>query len=300
MNRPRSATGLPDKDRLTASFNAAADGYDDIAILQQTVAAALLERLDLMRIRPGWILDLGSGTGNSARELARRFGQARVIQADIAMEMLLQSRRRSRRWLSRQHYLCADAESLPLRDAAIDLVFSSLMLQWCHDLDAVFNRIRLVMRPGGLLLFSSLGPDTLAELRESWRAAGDDEVVHVNSFYDMHDVGDALIRSGFADPVMEAETLTLTYEQVFDLMRELKRVGANNINGGRRRSLTGPARMQRVVAAYEQWRRDGRLPATYEVVYGHAWVPDTPYSRRQPDGSVSITPGSIRRRNPQS
>jgi malonyl-CoA O-methyltransferase len=179
-------------------------------------------------------------------------------------------------------------------------VFSSLMLQWCHDLDAVFNRIRLVMRPGGLLLFSSLGPDTLAELRESWRAAGDDEVVHVNSFYDMHDVGDALIRSGFADPVMEAETLTLTYEQVFDLMRELKRVGANNINGGRRRSLTGPARMQRVVAAYEQWRRDGRLPATYEVVYGHAWVPDTPYSRRQPDGSVSITPGSIRRRNPQS
>jgi len=170
------------------------------------------------------------------------------------------------------------------------------MLQWCHDLDAVFSGIRRIMRPGGLLLFSSLGPDTLMELRESWREAGDEEVVHVNRFYDMHDVGDALLRTGFADPVMEVETLTLTYERVFDLMRELKRVGAYNINKGRRRSLTGPDRMQRVVAAYEQRRRDGRLPATYEVVYGHAWIPAAPAPRRQADGSISIPLEAIRRR----
>lgn len=295
MNRPETGAGLPDKARLTASFNAAAHGYDDIAVLQQTVAAALLERLALMRIRPGWILDLGSGTGGAARELARRFGRARVIQTDIAGEMLRQSRRRSRRWLSRQHYLCADAEALPLRNASVDLVFSSLMLQWCHDLEAVFSGIRQIMRPGGLLLFSSLGPGTLMELRESWREAGDEEVVHVNSFYDMHDVGDALLRTGFADPVMEVENLTLAYGRVFDLMRELKRVGAYNINNGRRRSLTGTERMQRVVAAYEQRRRDGRLPATYEIVYGHAWIPETPVSRRQADGSISIPLESIRR-----
>ena len=296
MNRPETVADLPDKVRLTANFNAAAEGYDDIAVLQQTVAAALLERLALMRIQPGWILDLGSGTGGSARALARRFGQARVLQADIAGEMLRQSRRRSRRWLSRQHYLCADAETLPLRNASVDLVFSSLMLQWCHDLDAVFSGIRRIMRPGGLLLFSSLGPDTLMELRESWREAGDEEVVHVNSFYDMHDMGDALLRTGFSDPVMEVETLTLTYERVFDLMRELKRVGAYNINSGRRRSLTGLGRMRRVVAAYEQRRRDGRLPATYEVVYGHAWIPEMPAPRRQADGSVSIPLETIRRR----
>jgi malonyl-CoA O-methyltransferase len=209
--------------------------------------------------------------------------------------MLRQSRRRSRRWLSRQHYLCADAEALPLRNASVDLVFSSLMLQWCHDLEAVFSGIRQIMRPGGLLLFSSLGPGTLMELRESWREAGDEEVVHVNSFYDMHDVGDALLRTGFADPVMEVENLTLAYGRVFDLMRELKRVGAYNINNGRRRSLTGTERMQRVVAAYEQRRRDGRLPATYEIVYGHAWIPETPVSRRQADGSISIPLESIRR-----
>ena len=128
---------------------------------------------------------------------------------DIARQMLLQSRRRSRRWFSRQHYLCADAESLPLRDATIDLVFSSLMLQWCHDLDAVFSGIRQVMRPGGLLLFSSLGPDTLMELRESWREAGDDNIVHVNSFYDMHDVGD--LRAGLRFDARAEESRRLQY-----------------------------------------------------------------------------------------
>lgn len=300
MNRSLADTVLPDKRHMRAGFNAAAADYDRLAVLQQTVAGELLERLDLMRIAPRCILDLGAGTGAAARALARRYRRARVIQTDVALNMLQQSRRNSRRWFSRQQYLCADAEHLPVRTGAADLAFSSLMLQWCHDPDRVFTEIRRSLRAQGLFLFSTLGPDTLVELRQCWEEAGDPDVVHVNRFYDMHDVGDALVRAGFADPVMEVETLTLTYERAFDLMRELKRLGAYNVNRGRRRSLTGRRRMARVVEAYERRRRDGRLPATYEVVYGHAWAPATPPQHRTADGSVSVPLGAIRRRGAQS
>jgi malonyl-CoA O-methyltransferase len=290
---------VPDKARVEANFNAAAGGYDAIAVLQRTVAEGLLERLEMMRIHPRRILELGSGTGAAARELARRYRGSRVIQADMALNMLRESRRQTSRWFSRQGYLCADAARLPLQDGIIDLTFSSLMLQWCSDPAAVFAGIRKVMRPGGLILFSSLGPDTLRELRESWREAGDDEAVHVNNFYDMHDVGDALIRAGFVDPVMEVEIMTLAYGEVGELMRELKRLGACNVNTGRRLSLTGKDRMDRMQRAYERRRRDGRLPATYEVVYGHAWVPDSPPQQRMEDGAVGIPLTSIKRRGMQ-
>lgn len=296
MNRSLPDPALPDKRHMRAGFNAAAADYDRLAVLQRTVADGLLERLQLMRIRPQRILELGAGTGGGARELARHYRRSRIIQADIALNMLYQSRRRQRRWFSRQHFLCADAERLPLGAGTVDLVFSSLMLQWCHDLDQVFGEIRRCLSAEGLLLFSTLGPDTLMELRQCWTEAGDPGVIHVNRFFDMHDVGDALVRAGFADPVMEVETLTLTYDRVFDLMRELKQLGAYNVNDGRRRSLTGKRRMGRVVEAYERHRRDGRLPATYEVVYGHAWAPGTPPQQRAADGSVSIPLEALRRR----
>ena len=289
-------TAVPNKRQMAAGFDAAAADYDRLAVLQQTVEAGLLERLQMMRIAPRRILDLGAGTGSAARALARRYRGSRVIQADIAPNMLRQSRRRARRWLSQQQYVCADAESLPFESGSVDLVFSSLMLQWCPDQARTFAEIRRIMRPGSLFLFSSLGPDTLTELRESWEEAGDADVVHVNGFYDMHDVGDALLRAGFADPIMEVDTLILTYDRVWDLMRELKWLGARNVTAGRRRSLTGRRRMEQVVAAYEKRRARGRLPATYEVVYGHAWVPDAPPQQRAADGSVSIPVSSVRRR----
>lgn len=289
---------VPDKARVASSFNAAAGGYDAIAVLQRTVAERLLERLEMMRIQPRRILDLGAGTGEAARALARRYRGSRVIQADLALNMLRESRRRPPRWFSRQHLVCADAARLPLRDGVIDLTFSSLMLQWCPDPEAVFTGIRKVMRPGGLILFSTLGPDTLRELRESWYEAEDEEAVHVNRFYDMHEVGDSLLRAGFADPVMEMEMMTLTYSEVGELMGELKRLGACNVNKGRRRSLTGKDRMARMRRAYESRRRDGRLPATYEVVYGHAWVPDSPLQQQMADGAVGVPLAAITRRGP--
>lgn len=261
---------LPDKARLTANFNSAAKNYDEIAELQKTVATRLLEHLDPIRITPQLILDLGSGTGGPARALRKRFKPGNVVQLDIAPRMLLQSRKRAAKFFSGQLYVCADAEVLPFKPASFDLIYSSLVIQWTHNLDHLFRSLKLCTNAGGLLLFSSLGPDTLKELRESWAEA--DEAVHVNAFVDMHDIGDALIRAGFTDPVLETEMLTMTYSSVGELLRELKQLGAGNVNSGRRRSLTGKFRFQRMLDAYTRRKVDDRFPASYEVIYGHAWA----------------------------
>jgi len=160
---------------------------------------------------------------------------------------------------------------LPLGRDTAELVFSSLMLQWCNDLDAAFTQIKNTLKKQGLFLFATLGPDTLKELRSSW-AEVDDEL-HVNTFIDMHDVGDALLRAGFVEPVMDVEHISLTYEDCFSLMKDLKTLGASNADDDRSRGLTGKNKIKDLESAYEKYRSGGRLPATYEVVYGHAWVP---------------------------
>lgn len=259
------------KTQLRAAFERAATDYDRVAILQREVGARMLERLDLMRLTPQVVLDLGAGTGTGTQGLARRYRKARVIALDLALAMLRQVRRRSPFWRGWQ-LVCGDAECLPLADASCDLVFSNLTLQWCQNLERTFTELRRVLRPGGLLLFSTLGPDTLKELRASWAAA--DGRTHVNAFIDMHDVGDSLLRARFAEPVMDMEQLTLTYADARDLMRDLKTLGAHNVTAGRAHGLTGKGRLKAVVTAYEGFRSEGVLPATYEVVYGHAWVPE--------------------------
>jgi malonyl-CoA O-methyltransferase len=257
------------------SFERAAADYDAAAVLQREVADRLLERLSLMKLQPEVVLDAGAGTGYGTVALARRYPKARVIALDLAHGMACHARGRFgffARRLRGHGFVCADVERLPLADASVDLIFSNLTLQWCNPLDAVFEEFRRVLRPGGLLLFTSMGPDTLKELRASWAAA--DGQVHVNSFMDMHDVGDALVRARFADPVMDVERLTVTYRETDQLLRDLKAIGAHNVNAGRSSGLTGRRRYAVMREAYERYRRDGLLPATYEVVYGHAWAPE--------------------------
>ena len=290
LNRPAAVMPderqLKEKQRVAAAFNRAARGYDRIAQFQWTVAEQVLERLEFMRIDPRVVVDLGAGTGRAAEALAKRYRHACVLEVDAALDMLRTGRPRGwRRWRTRRRPLCADAEQLPLAPASADLVFSSLMLQWCNDPDAAFAEVHRVLRPGGLFIFSTLGPDTLMELRESWAAA--DGAVHVNEFIDMHDLGDGLVRAGLADPVMEVDRFTLTYGDVRALMRDLKNLGAGNANAGRRRTMTGKGRLQHMLAAYEAVRAEGRLPATYEVVFGHAWRADTVPQRER---GVAVVP----------
>lgn len=258
-----------DKRAVRRAFERAADRYDDYAVLQQEVERRLLERLDYIRLQPRQVLDVGAGTGAGTAALAKRYRKARVTGLDLAHGMLSRARRRGP-WYRRPGLVVGDAESLPLADASCDLVFSNLTLQWCNDLPRVFGEVRRVLRPGGLLLFTTFGPDTLYELRDCWAQV--DGQVHVSAFPDMHDVGDALLQAGLADPVMDAERFTLTYDTAEKLMRELKYIGAHNAARHRAAGLTGKDRMRAVNTAYERYRCDGSLPASYEIVYGHGWA----------------------------
>ena len=258
------------KRSLRDAFDRAAEQYDEVAVLQREVGERIMERLELIRITPRTILDVGAGTGVFSQALSKRYAKSRVLALDIAPRMLLQARRRTG-WFSRQGFICGDADSLPIAAASVDLIFSNFTLQWCGELERAFAEFRRVLKPGGLLMFSTLGPDTLKELRQSWRAV--DDRPHVHQFIDMHDVGDALLRAGFSDPVMDVENFTLAYDDARQLMRELKIIGAHNAAIDRPQGLTGKGSLKKMLSAYETLRRDGVLPATYEVVYGHAWGP---------------------------
>lgn len=280
------------KTRVRRAFELAADTYDRVAVLQRAVGERLIERLDLVKLRPAALLDAGSGTGACTRLLARRYRRARVVALDLARAMLARARATAG-WFDRSAYVCGDAERLPLRADYFDLVVSNLTLQWC-DPDAVFGEFLRVLRPGGLLMFTSFGPDTLKELRAAWDE-GDPGAAHVHHFIDMHDLGDALVRAGFAEPVMDVERFTLTYSTVEGVLRDLKALGAHNALATQRRGLTGKARYRRFVEAYERRRADSVLPASYEIVYGHAWAPPQRAPAARP-GEVRVPFGALRRR----
>ena len=281
----------PSKKDIRAAFEASATRYDEVAVLQREVSSRLLARLELLRMTPVTILDLGSGTGHCSEALSKRYPKARVVALDLSEAMLHHTRKRFSRWdrfRNKHGFIAGDAERLPFADASFDMLFSNLTLQWCSDLEQTFSEFRRVLKPGGVLFYTTLGPDTLKELRASWAAV--DDGVHVNTFLDLHDVGDAMLRARLAEPVMDMEHITLTYRYSLDLMRDLKELGAHNINPGRKQGLTGPRKLKAVMEAYEQFRQgDGLLPATYEVIYGHAWRAgkESPERKDRP-GEVAI------------
>lgn len=272
------------RSQIRSNFERASGSYDDVALLQREVADRMLEQFEYTRITPERILDVGAGTGYCARGLRDRFGKSPIIALDLAQGMLCEARAQAderrrgiRNLLSRSpvdHFLCADTEQLPLSDQSVDLIFSNFTLQWCQNLQKVFEEFRRVLRPGGLLTFSTLGTDTLTELRQSWAAV--DDRVHVNRFSDLHDIGDLLLHTGFLEPVTSVDRFELTYPDVMALMQDLRGLGATNVNAGRQRGLTGRQAIGQMEQFYLQQFSDGegRIPATWEVVYGHAWIPE--------------------------
>ena len=276
-----------DLTAVRRAFDQAAAHYDAHAVLQREVCDRLLERLDFVSLNPATVLDLGAGTGYGLVRLRLRYPAAGLVALDIAPAMLTLARERFPRpgWLDRAralfpatggagvpHFVCADMAALPLAANSVQLVWSSLALQWAQDLEATLKGIHRTLAPGGLLMFATFGPDTLKELRAAF--AEIDATPHVNRFTDLHDVGDMLVHAGFAHPVMEMEMLTLTYADLKALMRDLKGIGAHNSAADRRRGLLGKSAWKRLEAAYEANRIEGRLPATFEVIYGHAWAGD--------------------------
>lgn len=263
-----------DKREVRRAFSKAAGTYDAAAVMQHEVCVRMLEKLEVIRVQPARLLDVGSGTGWGTRQLAARYPQAEVAALDIALGMLQHARGTAGWWRKlfsgrREHFLCADVEALPLAANSMDMVWSNLALQWSNDLPATFGGLHRILRNDGLLIFSTFGPDTLRELRIAFQ--GVDGYNHLNRFADMHDVGDMLVAAGFADPVMEMEKITLTYDDARAVMQDLKRIGAHNATAGRATGMLGKERWARIVRNYETLRRDGKLPATFEIVYGHAW-----------------------------
>lgn len=250
-------------DTLRKIFNHAAHTYDASAVLYREVAHRLLENLDFVRMTPQRILDLGAGTGYITQLLKKRYPYAQIISVDFSTAMLQQSK------CTEALSICADTAQIPLLDASVDLIVSGLMLPWCNDISAVFAQMQRVLKAGGLLLFSTFGPDTLAEMRASWAMV--DEMSHVHLFFDLHDVGDALMHTGFSDPVIQTEWLTLMYGDIKNLFLDLKNTGAVNMLLERRMTLTGKERFQKFLAEYETYRDKNKLPATFEIIYGHCW-----------------------------
>ena len=269
-------TPFVDPRQVRRNFARAAAGYDAVAVLQREIASRMLERLDYVKIQPGCVLDLGCGTGASLAALGERYPQARIAGIDISEPMLrVGNRQRSRlRWLmpflrgpKRASLLAGDVQALPLRGGAAGLVWSNLMLHWLPDPLAGLREMLRVLEVGGLLMFSTFGPDTLKELR----ACFGDDYPHTQRFADMHDYGDMLVECGFADPVMDVERLTVTYPSLDALFRELQQSGAACAMVDRRPGLMGRHAWRQACDRYEQLRVDGRLPASFEIVYGHAW-----------------------------
>ena len=288
---------LLDRAAVRRAFDRAATSYDAHAVLQREVSDRLIERLDFIKLTPQRILDLGTGTGYGLQHLRTRHSEANLIGLDLSPAMLDRARTKfpSPSWRqsltarftstppASVEFVCADMEQLPLKTNSLDLIWSSLTLQWANDLEGTLRDCHRILAPGGLIMFATFGPDTLKELRAAFKHI--DSAPHVNRFADLHDVGDMLVNTGFANPVMEMDMLTLTYADLKALMNDLKGIGAHNAAVTRRRGLMGKSAWQNLVQAYEVHRCDTRLPATFEVIYGHAWAGD---KTRREDGRQVI------------
>jgi len=278
-----------DQRQVQRNFLRAAVAYDNASVLQREVGSRMLERLDYVRIEPQRVLDLGCGTGASLTALHQRYPKAQLLGADLSEAMLRAGRgQRSRlRWLlpflrgNQTPLTAADAAALPFKSASIGFLWSNLMLHWLDDPLPALREMHRVLEVDGLLMFATFGPDTLKELRASFA----DGYIHTQRFADMHDLGDMLVACGFADPVMDMEVLTMTYGSLDDLFRDLRQSGASCAMQARRHGLMGRSTWQQMRAAYENLAQDGRLPATFEVVYGHAWKAQ---SKKNSDGRAII------------
>ena len=265
------------KQAIADSFSKAAPQYDASAFLQKEVASRLFERLEVMNVSPEMILDAGCGTGYCTRILNKQFSKAKTIGVDLAPGMIEQAKKQNG-FFSKIEYQVADLEQLPFADNSFDLVFSNLTVQWLIESKNLFLELNRVLKPGGLLIFSTLGPDTLIELKESWKLV--DQSVHVNHFIDMHIVGDQVHSAQFENTVMDRDVITLSYKTMLGLMKDLKAIGAHNLDDNRSRGLLGKSKFKSLQGEYEKFRwQDGQLPATYEVVFGHAWK-----KKEQPKG----------------
>lgn len=257
---------IVNKQAVAASFGAAAQSYDAAAVVQEEIRRRLLARLDAVPLTASCLMDLGGGTGIARDALLRRYPASQYINCDLSQEML----RYARKTHSADDLVCADAESLPFAKASFDMVFSASTFQWLNALECALAECARVLRPKGLLLFSTFGPNTLKELRSCFATV--DPYPRVNPFLHRQEVSDLLLKNGLSKPLVENEVIRIDYSSPRQLLQDLKNTGATNRLGERSRGLLTPRRLQAAMKEYERYKtEDGQYYASYEVIYGLAW-----------------------------
>lgn len=281
------------KSEIARAFGIASHTYDKHAFVQQEIGSRLLERLSLIKNTPHTIVDIGAGTGFLTEQIQKKYPKSKIIGIDLAPQMI-EFAKQKQSWQffkNKPHYLCADAENLPFASASVDLIFSNFTFQWCDNLEHVFAECKRVLKPNGMLFFSTLGPQTLFELRESFARV--DHYTHVNSFIDMHDIGDLLLNTRLSDPVVDMEMVTVTYTQVKALLKDLKATGAHHIRHcdthQRPQGCTPTNSLFKMFKAYETFKQaDNLYPATFEIIYGHAVKPAQTLYQQDKEGYIHI------------
>jgi len=270
-------------------FDRAAHGFDAVDFVHTATRDGLLLRLEPMTIDARAVVDLGSATGTGSRLLERRFRRARIVAVDLSRNMLEAARRKHSRF-TRRSSVQANAQALPFANHSIDVIFANLLLPWVSDPALLFTEVSRVLRKDGLFLFSTLGPDSLSAIRNAWASVDTSE--HVNRFLDMHDIGDAAVRAGLHDPVLDVDRLSVTYSDAGTLFRDLTEMGARNCLRDRERSLGGTARFRAMMVALDGQREDKLLTLELELVYGHCWGSGPPSA----DGEYRFDAEGIGRR----
>lgn len=282
---------------IARSFSEAAPHYDRHAFVQTEIGQRLIERLSCIQMAPSLILDVGAGTGKLTRELQTRFPNSTVVGVDVAQGMVDYARNQQswKPFRKQPKYLCANMSRLPFKSQSVDVIFSNFTLQWGNDLKAIFAEFKRVLSPKGMLFFTTLGPQTLFELRKSFAKV--DDAIHVHTFWDMHDIGDLLLNCPFTDPVVDMEMLTVSYRDVSSLLSDLKGTGANNLDPSRRKGCTTQLLLKQMLRAYEEdfKRPDCLYPATYEVIYGHACNGASMLHKQDKTGLITIPADKIPR-----
>lgn len=260
---------MKNQDLIRYALNRAHASFKTADVLHQEIASRLLERVHLFKIKPKTILNVGARMGDENHQLAKIYPKARIIGIDLS-EKMLETAHSQKKWLSKEAFICAHSDYLPLQDESIDFIFSNLALHW-YDLPSItFKEWYRVLKKEGVILFSMFGPDTLKELKQSWQSI--DTFTHINSFLDMHDVGDLLLQTHFTDPVMDMDYLKLTYKSLENLLNELKSTGSCNLSENKPISLTGKHAIKKLEKAYQPFLTQSQCyPLTFEIVYGHAW-----------------------------